>query len=120
MLNVLFRPSAQPYLISWFKYDPQVEIAKLKKAILIVQGTTDIQVSVEDAKKLQAANLTSRMVILEGMNHIFKKAESDRMKNFQTYNQPELPLIPELIDTISSFILGKQYGLMMKLKDDCS
>lgn len=107
MLFSLFRPSVQPYMISWFKYDPQVEIAKLKKPILIVQGTTDIQVSVEDAKKLQAANLTSRMVILEGMNHVFKNAEADRMKNFQTYNQPELPLIPELIDAIGSFILGE-------------
>jgi uncharacterized protein len=26
----LFRPSVQPYLISWFKYDPALEMAKLK------------------------------------------------------------------------------------------
>lgn len=42
MLFSLFRPSVQPYMISWFKYDPQKEIAKLKKLVLIVQGTTDI------------------------------------------------------------------------------
>ena len=28
MLNSFFRPSVQPYLISWFKYDPQEEIKK--------------------------------------------------------------------------------------------
>lgn len=28
-LNSLFRPSVQPYMISWFKYDPQIEIRKL-------------------------------------------------------------------------------------------
>ena len=29
-LFALFRPSVQPYLISWMKYDPAVEISKLK------------------------------------------------------------------------------------------
>lgn len=28
-LNVFFHPSVQPYLISWFKYNPQEEIAEL-------------------------------------------------------------------------------------------
>ena len=46
MLNSLFRPTVQPYMISWFKYDPQNEIKKLSILTLILQGTTDIQVSV--------------------------------------------------------------------------
>ena len=50
-LQVLFRPSVQPYLISWFRYDPATEIKKLEMPVLIAQGTTDIQVSVEDAKR---------------------------------------------------------------------
>jgi alpha/beta superfamily hydrolase len=107
MFLVLFRPSVQPYMISWFKYDPQVEIAKLKKPILIVQGTTDIQVSVEDAKRLQTANPTARLVLIEGMNHIFKNADADRTKNIQTYSQPDLPVNAELVETISNFILAK-------------
>lgn len=49
-LNSLFRPSVQPYLISWFRYDPATELAKLKIPVLIVQGTTDIQTSVAGAK----------------------------------------------------------------------
>ena len=32
----LFRPSVQPYLISWMKYNPAVEIAKLKIPVLIL------------------------------------------------------------------------------------
>ena len=52
LLNMLFRPSVQPYLISCFKYDPAVEISKVKCPVLIIQGTTDIQIQVEDAKKL--------------------------------------------------------------------
>lgn len=107
MLNSLFRASVQPYMISWFKYDPQVEIAKLKKPVLIVQGTTDIQVSLDDAKRLQAAKPDAKLVTVEGMNHIFKSAEADRGKNIQTYSQPDLPLHPDLVPAIVSFIGSK-------------
>jgi len=104
MLTSLFRPSVQPYLISLFKYDPQKEIAKLKKPVLIVQGSTDIQVSVKDADKLAKANQKAKKQIIKGMNHILKEAELDRQKNIQTYNQPELPLKTELIKVLIDFI----------------
>ena len=107
MLNSLFRTSVQPYMISWIKYDPQIEIAKLKKPCLIVQGTTDIQVSVEDAKRLQAAKPDAKMVLIEGMNHILKNAEADRMKNMLTYREPNLLLHLDLVPAISTFILNK-------------
>ena len=104
MLYALFRPSVQPYMISWFKYDPQIEIAKLNKPVLIVQGTTDIQVSVLDADKLASANNKAQKQIIEGMNHILKEAEMDRLKNIQTYSMPDLPLKKTLIEIIVKFI----------------
>ncbi|HET6559226.1 MAG TPA: alpha/beta fold hydrolase [Prolixibacteraceae bacterium] len=107
VLMALFRPDVQPYMISWFKYNPQAEIAKLKKPVLIVQGTTDIQVTTEDARLLQMAIPSAQLKIIEGMNHILKNAEADRMKNIQTYSQPELPINNELIETISSFIVSQ-------------
>ena len=96
----LFRPSIQPYLISWMKYDPAVEISKLKIPVIIIQGTTDLQVQVKDAELLHAASPSSRYIIIEGMNHIFKLAPSDREKNIETYSNPELPLAPELLRTL--------------------
>src|SRR5207244_5127439 len=51
-LGMLFRPSVQPYLISLFRYDPVQEVAKLRVPVLVLQGTTDIQVPVDDAKRL--------------------------------------------------------------------
>jgi uncharacterized protein len=104
MLYSLFRPSVQPYIISWFKYDPQKEIAKLDIPILIVQGTTDIQVSVSDADKLALANKKSQKQIIEGMNHILKESQADRQKNIQTYSIPDLPLKKELMEVIVKFI----------------
>ena len=104
MLHALFRPSVQPYLISWFKYHPQTEIAKLNIPILIIQGTTDIQVSVEDAELLSQSNKQAQKVIIENMNHILKDAEADRTLNIQTYNNSKLPLKEALIPAIVNFI----------------
>ncbi len=104
MLNSLFRPSVQPYLISWFKYDPAEEITRLNCPVLILQGTTDIQVKAEDAELLSAAIAHGEKVILEGMNHILKNAPEDMGLNVQTYNDPSLPLAEGLIVAIASFI----------------
>ncbi|GGD45403.1 alpha/beta hydrolase [Muriicola marianensis] len=104
MLNSLFRPSVQPYLISWFKYDPAEEIARLDCPVLILQGTTDIQVKLKDADLLSAANARAEKAVLEGMNHVLKNAPEDRGLNIQTYNDSTLPLAGDLMETIVSFI----------------
>lgn len=103
-LAALFRPSVQPYLISWFKYDPAAEIAKLKLPVLIAQGTTDIQVGVEDAKRLAAAKPDAQLLLIDGMNHILRAAPMDRAANVATYSQPALPLKPELMPAITAFV----------------
>lgn len=93
----LFRPSIQPYMMSWMKYDPAVEICNLKIPIVIVQGTTDLQVKEEDAVILFKAHpLNARLIIIENMNHVLKIAPLDRAKNIETYSNPELPLAEEL------------------------
>jgi len=103
-LYSLFRPSVQDYMISWFKYDPQIEIAKLDKPVLVVQGASDIQVSLNDADKLAAANTGAEKAVIQKMNHIFKEASLDRLANLKTYNQPDLPMMPELAQTIGEFV----------------
>jgi len=104
MLNFLARPSVQPYMISWLKYDPQVEISKLSIPVLILQGTTDIQVSPEDARALSSANKKAKLVLIEGMNHVFKEATADRQQNITTYTNPTLPVVPALIKNVVDFV----------------
>ncbi|QBG34735.1 alpha/beta hydrolase [Litorilituus sediminis] len=103
-LMSLFRPSVQPYMISWLKYDPQKEIAQLNKPILLVQGETDLQVTVADVNKLAKANNAAEKVIITKMNHIFKEASINPQANFATYNQADLPIMPELVEAIVQFI----------------
>ena len=105
MLFSIFRPSVQPYMVSWFKYNPQREIRNLLIPVLIVQGTSDIQVGVEDARRLAAANTRAELVLIEHMNHIFKIVEGDRQANIKTYNDPNLPIAPELGKKTADFIL---------------
>lgn len=107
-LNVLFRPSVQPYMISWFKYNPQAELGKLSIPILIVQGTTDIQVSVPQAELLEKSNPNAKKLILDNMNHTLKNCESIEMQaQLPTYNDPNFPLHKGLVAGVSSFIKNK-------------
>ena len=103
-LAALYRPSVQPYLISWFKYDPAKEIAKLEIPVLIVQGATDIQVSVSDARILAAAQPKAKLLILDGMNHILKDVPADPGKQRESYNDPTLPIDAKLIDALTNFV----------------
>ncbi len=105
MLNTLFRPTVQPYIISWFKYDPQNEIKKLSIPTLILQGTNDIQVSVEDAKRLSNANQKAQLVLIKDMNHILRIIEGDLQANVATYSKADLPIANELVKSITDFIL---------------
>lgn len=103
-LAAIFRPSVQPYLRSWLKYDPATEINKLKQPVLILQGTTDIQVSTADAQKLKKADKKAQLVLIEGMNHVLKTAPEDKMQNVATYTDPGLPLAPGLVPAIATFV----------------
>lgn len=104
MLAPLFRPSVVPYLISWFKYDPAAEIGKLTMPALIVQGTTDIQTSMTDAKALAAGNPSARFLSVEGMNHILKSVSGDLAAQIPKYSDPMLPVVPQLLEEVAQFI----------------
>jgi len=105
-LYSLFRPSVQPYMISWLKYNPQEEIKKLNIPNLIVQGTVDVQVSVNEAELLSKANPNAKKVIVENMDHVLKNSKSmdmnEQMKN--SYNNPNSPINKELVEAIVDFV----------------
>ena len=102
-LAPVFRKSVQPYLISWFKYEPAKEIAKLQIPILIVQGTNDLQVEDKEAQLLKEAQPKAQLLLIEGMNHVLKKVKTLE-ENQQSYLNPDLPIPGELVEGIASFI----------------
>ena len=107
-LEGLFRPSVQPYLISWFKYDPAVEVGKLRIPVTIVQGTADVQVTMADAEALKSGSPSAKLVVVQGMNHVLKYAPdvSSQAAILAGYSNPNLPVAPQVIDAVASAAKG--------------
>ncbi|MFD2115774.1 alpha/beta hydrolase family protein [Paenibacillus yanchengensis] len=108
-LASLFRPSIQPYMISWMNQDPAQLLQKLKIPTLIVNGTNDLQVAVSEAKVLHQADQAATLLIVDGMNHNLKETTLDREENIAALTNPDLPLANELMKGIISFLQKHQF-----------
>jgi len=106
-LQTLFRPSVQPFLSSWMKYRPMTEFKALTIPVLVINGTTDIQVETSSARQLAKANPHSKLVMIKDMNHVLRncKIDADQMK---TYADPKLPLHKDLLKPIVEFLTGQE------------
>jgi len=103
-LQFIFRPSVQPYLISLFRQDPSQAFAALKVPALIIQGSHDIQVSVDDARQLKAAKPDAELALIGGMNHVMRIVPNDEKQQLASYKSPDLPLAAALGTHILTFI----------------
>lgn len=103
-LAPLFRASVQGYLIDLLAQEPEKLAAGVTVPLLIVQGETDIQTSVEDAKLLAAAQPKASLVVVPGVNHVLKEAPADRAANIATYRDPALPVAPAVVEAVAEFV----------------
>jgi uncharacterized protein len=101
----LYRPSVQPYLISWFKYDPTVEIAKLKVPMLVLGGQYDAQIPPHDARLLAAAAPAAKLLVVEGMSHPLKHVVGmTQAAQLPAYSDPALPIVPEVPSALVALV----------------
>lgn len=103
-LASLYRESVQPYLASWFKYVPAQRIGALAVPVLIVQGTTDIQVAVSEAAALKQARPQAQLAIIPGMNHVLKMVDGAMPAQVASYSDPALPIAPALMTALLDFL----------------
>jgi uncharacterized protein len=103
-LLALFRPSVQGFLIDLMSYDPAQLLARYAGPVLVLQGTTDLQVSMQDAERLAGARPGVTLVTLEGVNHVLKIAPADLAANTATYGNSALPIAPSLVEAITAFL----------------
>ena len=104
-LQSLFRSSVQPYMISWYTYNPQEIIKKLKVPVLILQGDKDMQVSVKDAELLKQAQPSADYHLIGNMNHLMKTCDTmDQQRQMATYTDPALPLHKDVLILIEKFV----------------
>lgn len=100
-----FSASVQPFIISMMQYNPQQLIRQLGGPVLLVQGDADIQIKVEDARLLWAANPKAHLKVIAGMNHVLKDCPSqERNMQIATYVNPALPINKQLVYEIVKFI----------------
>ncbi|MEO7217493.1 MAG: alpha/beta hydrolase [Gemmatimonadaceae bacterium] len=104
VLAALFRLSVQPYLISWFRYNPVTELKKLPYATLVVQGTHDVQVTMKDAELLATAP-GAKLLTIDGMTHVLKIGPAAAAAQVATvYTDPKVPLPPQLVSAIVAYV----------------
>lgn len=103
-LAALFRDGVQPYLVSWFAYDPAVDIGKLDFPVLLAYGTTDIQIPVSHGLRLAAASDRAELVVIDGMNHVLKTVADDPQAQMKSYGDPSLPIAPALVEAVVRFV----------------
>jgi len=109
VLMSVMAPSIQPYMMSWMKYDPSVEIKRFRGPVLVVNGGRDIQVGVTEAEALKKARPDAKLVVYADMTHMLKNSVSASMAdNLNTYHDPNLPLTPGLATELARFAQQKR------------
>lgn len=103
-LTSILRPKVQPFIASWMHYDPAEEIKKMTAPVLIVNGTKDLQVDVEEAQALKTAQPAAQLHIIKDMNHVLKTITGGDLENSKAYNDTTLPLAIDLIPILRDFI----------------
>lgn len=101
-----FRPSFQPYLISWFSFDVRKELAAMAGPLLVVQGDYDFQVTLSEAFLLAQARPDAAAVDVPRMNHALKEVPQELDENFRSFSDPSFPLAQGLAELVAAFARG--------------
>ncbi len=84
-------------------------LGPLEGTLLVLQGERDLQVGRIDAERLGNATANARLVLLPDANHLLKEVTTDdRAENLDSFSNPNLPLAPGVIDSLSDFIGSAQ------------
>jgi len=93
----LFRPSVEKFSRSQMAIDPAALLGSLRVPTTIVQGETDVQVSLADARRLAAARKNTRLALLPRVNHVLKEEAASLLPQ-ASYTDPTRPLGPGVLD----------------------
>jgi hypothetical protein len=83
--------------------DPAAVAQAANKSTLVIQGSSDLQVTQGDAEVL-AYITEGELLLLPEMNHILKDSPPSRRGNLATYSNPDLPLAEGLVEAIVDFM----------------
>jgi len=99
-------PAMQPAIASAFTEDPIDPMKKITGPTLIVAGGRDHQLARLDYLALTTADVAAKSLWLPDMNHLLVDV-TDAADDMASYNEPERPLDPDLIEAVAGFISQK-------------
>jgi pimeloyl-ACP methyl ester carboxylesterase len=106
-LATLFVPVNRTFMRSMMAFDAPAAIRAVRQPVLIVQGATDLQATVADAERIQAARPDARLVVIPEMNHVLKHVTDQTMAGqMASYNDPTVPIMPNVVNAIADWILS--------------
>ncbi|MEX0691250.1 MAG: alpha/beta fold hydrolase [Gemmatimonadales bacterium] len=104
-LMPLFSPATRLFLQSWENVNAPGLIAGLEAPVLVIQGDTDVQITVADARELASTKPDVTLEIVPGMNHVLKEASgSTALEQMASYTNPAIPLMPGLVSVVVGWI----------------
>jgi hypothetical protein len=97
--------AASPWFRTFVRYDPAKDLAKLRMPVLALNGTLDVQVvadqNVPAMQKALARNRKAKVQRLEGLNHLFQRAQSGSPAE---YGVIEETMDPAVLELVASFV----------------
>jgi pimeloyl-ACP methyl ester carboxylesterase len=111
-LQAQIRLMGSPWFREFLDYDPQPVLERLKCPVLALTGDRDVQVDSQDNVPLLRAayekggNKDFTVVEIEGVNHLFQKAQSGSPA---LYGAIEETIAPEVLKVVGNW-LAKQIG----------
>jgi pimeloyl-ACP methyl ester carboxylesterase len=100
-------PAMQPGMASAFTEDPIDPMKTITGPTLIIAGGRDRQLIRLDFLALTTADIAAKSLWLPDMNHVLVDV-TDEADDVASYNQPERPLDPDLIDAVANFVSAPQ------------
>ncbi len=101
----MFPQAVRGFLRSELDVDPVPLLRALKVPTAIIQGDSDAQVTVTDARLLAAARPDAKLTVVTRMSHMFRDEASTRLPQ-ASYTDPTLPLSPGFADAVVAAIAG--------------
>lgn len=96
----------QPYLISWFRFDPVEELTRLSADVLVIHGENDKLVPPAQATMLAHAREGLEPTLIARMAHSMKEADTDAASQRAASSDPDVPLAEGLAETLADFARG--------------
>ncbi len=104
-LRPLLNPAVRRFLQTESALDPAAEARRVPVPLLVLQGATDVQVSVADAEALRAVRPDAEVHILPETSHMFVRAASrESAAQAPGYTDLSVPLVPELVPLVAAFV----------------